>query len=289
MRVISSLSILVFLSTALLAPSRADAQCRTIIVRGPRVRVIAPCLVPRAPVVVQVVPGQPPPPPYWAGQPAPVYAPPPPPPPPPAPPAPPPPVMVQPAPAYSPPPPVPTHYRSFVRPQLFTLGMFAEGALYKKGGMGGAAFYAQLRMGRAWHLFGSLGANGSCTNCNADDPNRIDLKGTLGLQYYFMENSRFAPYLRGSLVYQSVSFKDPNDPEADALARTSQLGGELAAGLEWRALRWLVLGADVAYVGLKRLGDDQEGAIPADMGKGVPAVNSFDHGATFRMSIALRF
>jgi hypothetical protein len=161
--------------------------------------------------------------------------------------------------------------------------------MYKNGGLGGAAVFAQLRVGRAWHLYGSLGVNGSCTNCNANDPTRVDLKGTLGLQYYLMPHSRFAPYFRGSLVYQSVSFQDPNDTEAEPLARASQLGGELAAGLEWRLLRWLVLGADVAYVGLKRLGDEHEGAIPVVSGKGVPTVNSFDHGATFRFNIAIRF
>jgi outer membrane protein W len=117
----------------------------------------------------------------------------------------------------------------------------------------------------------------------------LDLKTTVGLQYYFLSHSRFAPFLRGSLVYQAVNFKDPNDPEAEAIARTSQLGGELAAGLEWRAFRWLVFGADVAYVGLKRLGEDQEGAIPMDVGKGVPTVGGFEHGATFRFSMALRF
>ncbi|MDY0003300.1 MAG: hypothetical protein RBU30_18525, partial [Polyangia bacterium] len=83
--------------------------------------------------------------------------------------------------------------------------------MYKSGGMGGGALFAQLRVSRALHLYGSVGLNGSCTNCNANDPSRLDLKTTVGLQYYFLSHSRFAPFLRGSLVYQAVNFKDPND------------------------------------------------------------------------------
>ena len=141
MRAIPTLSTLIILASASWAPSSATAQCRTIIVRGPRVRVIAPCLVPRAPLVVHVVPGYPMPPPPVMVPPAPVYAPPPPPPPPP----PEPPVMVQPMPPAPPPmpPTEPVVYRPYLCPQLFTLGTFVEGSMYKDGGMGGADLFNQ--------------------------------------------------------------------------------------------------------------------------------------------------
>jgi hypothetical protein len=173
-----------------------------------------------------------------------------------------------------------------------TLGMFAEGTMFKDGGLGGASFYAQLRVSRALHLYGSLGGAGSCTNCNENDLQRADLKTTFGLQYYFLAAHRFSPYLRGTLVYQSVSYKDPNlGEEADPVLRTEQFGAEFAAGLEWKVTSWLILGADVAYIGLKRVGEaeDLEGPLPANAGQGVPTVNNFDHGATFRLNVAIRF
>ncbi len=242
----------------------ASAQCRTLVVGGPRVQVIAPCMPAPPPVVVRVVPVPAPPTP------------------------PPPPVAEQPCPA---PPPPPVVHRRYRRPQLFTLGMFAEGTMFKDGGLGGGAVYAQLRVSRALHLYASFGANASCTNCHPNDPNRVDLKTTFGLQYYFLHNRMFSPYLRGTMVYQAVNFHDPNDPEGTPLYKANQLGVEAAAGLEWKVTRWLILGADVAYIGLKRMGDDgsEDTTIPVNAGKGVATVNNFDNGATFRFNLAIRF
>lgn len=290
MRATQILASLVFLASTVIAPTRADAQCVTITTGGPRVRVIGACLHPAPPVFIRtrvvsspvvVLPAPPPiaivpPPPVVVVQPAP-------------PPPPPPPVMVYPVAPEPPPMPTPVVHHAMPRPQIFTLGMFVEGTMFKDGGLGGGGLYAQIRVGRALHLFGSLGAAGSCTNCSPDDLHRVDLKTTFGLQYYFANHARFAPYLRGSLVYQSVSFQDPNDTRGEAKLQTSQFGTELAAGFELRLLRWLVLSTDVAYIGLKRIGDEHEGAIPIDAGKGVATVNNFDHGATFRLNAAIRF
>lgn len=253
-------------SLAFLVPTQAHAQCRRIMVRGPRVTVVSPCLAP-PPVYVRVVPAPPPPPAVPA----------------------PPPVVVQPvAPAAPPPPPV--RVRRRFHPRLFTVGLLTEGTLFKDGGLGGGGVYAQIRLGRALHLFGSVGANASCTNCHPNDPTRVDLKTTLGLQYYFVPFRRFSPYMRGSMVYQQVHFQDPNQANEE-IASAQQLGVEVAAGLELKITRWLILGADVAYIGLKRVDVDGGAApsIPEGAPKGVATVNDFDHGATFRLNLALRF
>lgn len=256
---------LVAVSFAFLFPTQAHAQCRRIVVRGPRVTVVSPCLAP-PPVYVRVVPAPPPPPAVPA----------------------PPPVVVQPvAPCPAPPPP-PVRVRRRHHFRLFTVGLLTEGTLFKDGGLGGGGVYAQIRLSRSLHLFGSVGANASCTTCHPNDPQRVDLKSTLGLQYYFLPFRRFSPYLRGSLVYQSVQFQDPKQENLD-LGSINQLGVEVAAGLELRITRWLILGGDVAYLGLKRLDHEVDGPTPSGAPKGLATVNDFDHGATFRLNLAIRF
>ncbi len=269
MRLIPTFAGIALLLSAVTMPTEASARCRTIVVGGPMVRIIAPCIPVPPPVVVRVHPAPTPPPP----------------PPPPAQP-----METDPCP---PPPAPPAQVEKEVAPRLgfVTLGMFMEGTMFKDGGLGGGSFYAQLRVSRALHLYGSLGAAGSCTNCNEDDLNRVDLKTTFGLQYYFLATRRFSPYLRGTLAYQSVRYKDPQQPDAEPVLRARQFGVEFAAGLELKVTHWLILGADVAYLGLKRVGEheDVEGPLPTNAGQGVPTVNEFDHGATFRLNAAIRF
>lgn len=283
MRHVKTAAIAILMALTLALPTRAEAQCPTGVVvgvpridvsfppvlrvriGGPVVRVIGPC-VPPPPLVVRVVPAPPPPPP--------------------------PPPVVQPIEC---PPPVAVQ-RRVPRPRLFTIGLFTEGTFFKEGAMAGAGLYAQLRLTRGLHLLGSIGAAASCSACNPDDLQRTDLKTTLGLQWYFVRRFRLAPYLRGSLVYQRVAFHDPNGSDDVAEYNAHQVGFETALGLEWRITRWLVLGADVAYLGLKHAAEREahtaaaDGlSVPSREIPGVPRVNDFDHGASFRLNLALRF
>jgi len=279
MRLITYPAIFGFLVIALAAPSEADAQCRRRVIVGPGVTVVGPCL-PLPPPVVVVQPVPPPPPPAAA----------PPPPPPPSPKA----TVVAPVvPCDVPPPRV--YRRRYRRVRLFTLGLYGEGTMYKTGGMGGAGFYAQLKLGRGLHLYGSVGGSASCTHCNEDNYRRTDLRTSIGLQYYMSRRRwRLKPFIRGTVVYQAVSFRDPLLEEAGSILKESQVGGELALGLEWRPLRWLTFAADVAYLGLSRVGHEdevitQQVLLNESRMKGVPTVNKTEHGVNFRFTAAIRF
>ncbi len=285
MRLITYPAIVAFLVIGLVSPSEADAQCRRGVIVGPGITVVGPCLPPPIfvvrplpPPVVVVQPLPPPPPPAAA-----------PPPPPPSPQA----TVVAPVvPCYAPPARV---YRPrYRRVRLFTVGMYGEGTMFSKGGMGGAGLYAQLKVGRGLHLYGSVGGSSSCTSCDPDNYRRSDLKTSLGLQYYMSRrNWRIKPFIRGSIVYQAVNFRDPMSFDNDSILKESQVGGELALGLEWRPLSWLVFGADVAYLGLSRVGNDefvtQQVVLDQNRMDGVPTVNKNEHGVNFRFTAAIRF
>ncbi len=58
------------------------------------------------------------------------------------------------------PPPRRVYRRRYRRVRLFTLGIYGEGTMFKKGGMGGAGIYAQLKLGRNLHVYGSVGGLG---------------------------------------------------------------------------------------------------------------------------------
>lgn len=277
MRLVTYPAIFGFLVITLAAPSEADAQCRRRVIVGPGVTVVGPCQ-PLPPPAVVVTPTPPPPPPTAA-----------------PPPPPPPPVVQQADPCdVAPPPRVRRRYR---RVRLFTMGLYGEGTMFKKGGMGGGGFYAQLRVGRALHLYGSLGASGSCTQCDPDNYRRTDIRTSFGLQWYMARRHwRLQPFLRGTLVYNSVKYRDPLLMDEDnTVSKENQFGGELAVGLEWRPLRWLTFSADIAYLGLSRMGRDdddvvtQQSLLTESRMNGVPTVNKSEHGVNFRFSAALRF
>lgn len=274
MRLVTYPAIFGFLVITLAAPSKADAQCRRRVIVGPGVTVVGPCQPPPPTVVVTPTP---PPPPAEA-----------------APPPPPPPTVQQPAAPcdVAPPPQVRRRYR---RVRLFTMGLYGEGTMFKKGGMGGGGFYAQLRVGRTMHLYGSVGGSGSCTTCNEDNYRRTDIRTSFGLQWYLARrNWRIQPFLRGTLVYQSVTYRDPLMEEAGSILKQNQFGVEMAFGLEWRPLRWLTFSADIAYLGLARMGDNedmttQQALLDESRMGGVPTVAKTEHGVNFRFSAALRF
>ncbi len=282
MRLITYSAIFGFLVMSVAAPSDADAQCRRRVIVGPGVTVVGPCQ-PTPPPVVVVQPAPPAPPPAAA---------PPPPPPPPATST-----VVRPVIPCDAPPPRRVYRRRYRRVQLFTLGLYGEGTMFKKGGMGGGGFYAQLRLGRGLELYGSVGASGSCTHCNEDNYRRTDLRTSLGLQYYMARKHwRFKPFVRGTIVYQSVTYRDPlMDHEGSPVLKEGQIGGELALGLEWRPLRWLSFSADIAYLGLSRInkGDDdispQQSLLDQNRMGGVPTVSKTENGVNFRFSAAIRF
>jgi hypothetical protein len=176
---------------------------------------------------------------------------------------------------------------------MFTAGMYGEGTMYRKGGMGGGGVWAQLRLGRALHLYGSIGASGSCTSCNPDDLKRADLRTSLGLQYYFLNHRRWAPFVRGSILYQQATFRDPTSASTEAVYRASQVGAELALGLEWRIAPWLALTGDIAYHGLSKVGHNdvtaQSETIPPVEIPGLAGVNKFDSAFNVRFGAAIRF
>ncbi len=279
MRLITYPAILGFLVIGLASPSDADAQCRRHVIVGPGVTVVGPCQ-PLPPPVVVVQPLPPPPPPAAA----------PPPPPPPSPQA----TVVQPVvPCDAPP--ARVYRRRYRRVRLFTLGIYGEGTMFSKGGMGGAGLYAQLKMGRGLHLYGSVGGSSSCTSCNENNYRRSDLKTSLGLQYYMARRGwRLKPFIRGTIVYQAVSFRDPlMQDDVGAVLNESQVGGELAVGLEWRPLKWLTFGADIAYLGLSRVSKDdittQQVVLDQSRMGGVPTVRKSENGVNFRFTAAIRF
>ncbi|MFH2006339.1 MAG: hypothetical protein ABI333_07125 [bacterium] len=282
MRLIKYAAILGFLTAATIVPSEVSAQCRRGVIIGPQITVIGPCApsIPPPPVYVQPVP-PPPPPPEAAPPPPPAAAPPPPPP-----------VAMQQQPCVSPPPYRP--YRRYRRVRAVTLGLYGEGTMFKDGGLGGGGFYAQIRLARKLHLYGSLGGNVSCTSCQDDGLKRTDVKTTLGLQYYFVpQRYRFTPFVRGSFVYQNVTFRDDVSEGDRPRAKADQIGGEFAFGLEWRPIPWLIFSGDIAYIGLTRIKNDDDAiqgdSVPANAPRGVPAVNKSDHGAVVRFGIAIRF
>lgn len=274
MRLVTYPAIIAFLVIGLASPPEADAQCRRRVIVGPGVTVVGPCQPPPPAVVVTPTP---PPPPATAA--------PPPPPPPPN-------TNVAPAPCDVPPP--PRVRRRYRRVRLFTMGLYGEGTMFKKGGMGGGGFYAQLRLGRAFHLYGSVGASGSCTTCDPDNYQRTDIRTSFGLQWYMARrNWKLQPFFRGTLVHQAVKYRDPLLDEGSIL-KQNQFGVEVAFGLEWRPLRWLTFSADVAYLGLARVGGDddinpQQAILNDSRMGGVPTVDKTEHGANFRFSAALRF
>lgn len=276
MRLITYPAIVAFLVIGLASPSDAEAQCGRQVIRGPGVTVIGPCQ-PLPPPVVVVQPLPPPPPPVAA----------PPPPPPPTT------TVISPVVPCDTPPPRRVYRRSYRRVRLFTLGIYGEGTMFKKGGMGGAGFYAQLKLGRNLHVYGSVGGSASCTSCDEDNYRRTDLRTSIGLQYYMARSHwRLKPFVRGTVVYQAVSFKDPLMEEEGSILKESQVGGELALGLEWRPLSWLTFGADVAYLGLSRVskGEDHTQVILNERRmNGVPGVGKTENGVNFRFTAAIRF
>lgn len=280
MRLITYSAIFSFLVIGLAAPDQADAQCRRRVIVGPGVTVVGPCQPLLPPPVVVVQPLPPPP--------APTVAPPPPPPIPQV-------TVIRPV-VPCDVPPARVYRPRYRRLRLFTLGLYGEGTMFKDGGMGGAGFYAQLKLGRNLHIYGSVGGSTSCTSCSEDNYRRTDLKTSIGLQYYMSRHHwRLKPFVRGTVVYQAVSFRDPlMDQEAGAVLKESQIGGELALGLEWRPLRWLIFSADIAYLGLSRVGNDndittQQVVLHESRMRGVPSVGKSQNGVNFRFTAAIHF
>ncbi len=281
MRLITYSAIFGFLVISLASSDQAQAQCRRHVIVGPGVTVVGPCQPVPPPVVVQPAPPAPPAPP--------AAAPPPPPPPPSA-------TVVKPVVPCDYPPPRRVRRLRYRRVRLFTMGLYGEGTLFNKGGMGGTGFYAQLKLMRSFHLYGSVGVSGSCTQCNENNYTRVDVRSSVGLQYYIARPSwRLRPFVRGSLVYQAVTYRDPTAAdESRPVLKGNQLGGELALGLEWRPLRWLIFSADIAYLGLSRMDDAggsnlQQQLLQESRMGGVPTLNKEEHGVNFRFGAALRF
>ncbi len=187
----------------------------------------------------------------------------------------------------APPPPPPPPPVMVVQPAFrlgFTLGAFADSALFEDGALGGAGLHFRLRFSRYWALTADVSSMVSCTRCNQDaDTSRVDVLTAVGLMYFPFPRAILAPYVRASFLVDAATFRNTWESEQVTL-----LGGEAGIGLEWRFLGDLALVADASVMYLGRASGEDEGAEPTIEGdwKGVPVVDE-NGAAAGRLRIGL--